>query len=1346
MIEKFNINKIESIQVKLASPEKIRSWSKGEVENAETINYRTGKPVKGGLFCQRIFGPIRDYECECGKYKRGKAHVAKCDQCQVEVTVASVRRQRMGHIALQSPVCHIWYVKGIPSRIATILGIKPKDLEDVIHFQSNIVLTADRDTNPIFEEREVFFKDTKVNEKTRNKFIQVYQNIIAELSEGTTDYNIAQDYLARISDKNEPFEFDRYAKFIQKYTDAEFGIGSEAIKELLKGLDLEKERENVLAEIDTIANEKDARKIKLYRRLQLIETFRKVDANGKLVNRPEWMVLDVVPVIPANLRPMLPLDGGRFAASDLNDLYRRVITRNNRLKELKEQRAPQLILVNEKRILQDAVDALFNNGKQGRAVTNLSGRALKSLSDNLKGKQGRFRQNLLGKRVDYSGRSVIAVGPTLKMYQCGLPREMALELFKPFIIHEICKENETKDRQSHISLTAANELISRREARVLEILDQVIKERPVLLNRAPTLHRLGIQAFEPILVEGMAIRLHPLVCSAFNADFDGDQMAVHIPLSNAACAEARTLMLGSNAILKPSDGNPIVTPSQDMVLGNYYLTLENTSEKFKEIADTNRKDGNIHGAEENELYALSEGKIFKSVEDLLLAVENRKVHLHNRVLIKVTALERRYATVEQKEKFLATSVGKVIFNLAFDKGFPYLDEEKEIYFLNDTKDLNRPTPNEYYVSYQDLNKHYAETGSKNWFSDKEPVAPFAKKDLSKIIKVIFRDFKSTGTSVILDAIKDQGFLYATQGGFTVSLADIPVLKDKASLIKNIEEKVEKYEEAYLDGQILASDKTAKVVAEWRKIGDDIEKELLPNQMKKEPRNPLYMMSTSGARGSTSNFFQLSGMRGVMAKPNGESIEIPIKSSFRDGLTVSEFFISTHGARKGGADTALKTAESGYLTRRLVDVSQDVIVRENDCWTDHNILAEGTLVSAFVTADASGKEKVVESLANRLKGRYTISEIVSPTGVVLVPGDHLISDEEANEIEASGLKEVLIRSLLSCKAHNGVCRKCYGRSLATAEEIQLGEAVGVIAAQSIGEPGTQLTMRTFHTGGVATDLDITQGLPRVNELFDVRTPKGEAVIADFDGRVERIDINQNARVVWLKRDINPIEIKKTKKESKDDRDPMDYQIPYDRRIIVKEGDVLKAGDSLTDGVKNLKILLAATNAAITSDYILKEVQKVYAAQNIEISDKHIEVIIRQMLSKCVIVKPGASDFIIKERADIQDVEEHNAKILLEADGDDSATIKFQQVILGITKASLATNSFLSAASFQETTRVLTDATVRGKSDFLHGLKENVIVGKLIPAGTGYAGYVNIDYHRNDYEVEVEQEVEEDYSNY
>ena len=1195
------------MKIGLASPEKIRSWSYGEVKKPETINYRTLKPEKDGLFCERIFGPTKDWECSCGKYKRVRYKGMVCDRCGVEVTKSKVRRERMGHIELAAPVSHIWYFKGIPSRMGLLLDMSPRALEEVIYFASYVVV----DPGPTGLEKKTLLSEAEFREY-----------------------------------------YDKYPnQFVAK-------MGAEGIKDLLEEIDLDEELKELRDELESATGQRLTRAIK---RLEVVESFRN---SG---NNPSWMILDVLPIIPPEIRPMVQLDGGRFATSDLNDLYRRVINRNNRLKRLLDLGAPGIIVQNEKRMLQEAVDALIDNGRRGRPVTGPGNRPLKSLSHMLKGKQGRFRQNLLGKRVDYSGRSVIAVGPSLKMYQCGLPKEMALELFKPFVMKELVQ------REIATNIKNAKSKIERMDDEVWDVLEDVITEHPVLLNRAPTLHRLGIQAFEPTLVEGRAIRLHPLVTTAYNADFDGDQMAVHVPLSKEAQAEARMLMLAAQNILNPKDGKPVVTPSQDMVLGNYYLTLE-------------RKD------------AVNTGAIFNDTNEVLKAYANGYVHLHTRIGVHANSFNNPTFTDEQNSKILATSVGKIIFNEIIPDSFAYINEPSQA-------NLERTTPDKYFVDPTQL----GEGGLKEYFDNAELIEPFNKKFLGNIIAEVFNRFSITDTSMMLDRMKDLGFKFSSKAGITVGVSDIVVLPDKQDILDEHEKLVERVTKQYNRGLITEDERYNAVVEIWTDAKDQIQGELMQSL---EKTNPIFMMSDSGARGNASNFTQLAGMRGLMAAPSGKIIELPITSSFREGLTVLEYFISTHGARKGLADTALKTADSGYLTRRLVDVAQDVIVREEDCGTDRGLLV----------SDIKEGTEMIEPFIERIEGRYSKETIRHPeTDEVIIRPDELITPDIAKQITDAGIEQMYIRSAFTCNTRHGVCEKCYGKNLATGEKVEVGEAVGTIAAQSIGEPGTQLTMRTVHTGGVAGS-DITQGLPRIQEIFEARNPKGQAVITEIEGVVDDIKLAKDRQQEIIVKGAN---------------ETRSYLASGTSRLKVEIGQSVERGEVLTEGSIEPKNYLSVAGLNATESYLLKEVQKVYRMQGVEIDDKHVEVMVRQMLRKVRIIEAGDTKLLPGSLVDIHNFTDANRDAFKHRKR--PATAK--PVLLGITKASLETESFLSAASFQETTRVLTDAAIKGKRDDLLGLKENVIIGKLIPAGTGMRRYSDIQYDKATAPVtETSEEVE------
>ncbi len=1429
----IDINKLSAIRVGLASPEKIKEWSHGEVTKPETINYRSQKPEMDGLFCERIFGPSKDYECHCGKYKKIRFQGIVCEKCGVEITTKSVRRERMGHIELASPVTHIWYLKGVPSRMALILDISPKDLEDVVYFVSHICTDpgdckllskgevlgekharekfnavikdliysnnwdAELDHakyfdykyrvslakyqlevyNSIFSnaknldyhtlknqlEVEYDFYKTLIRnavepaaiivdeledlknttdrfdiwyetnvDAIRNKTIEfdeefkkaledayahcssVFEEVKDGLSSDATNAKIAFDYSYRLAANNKEFDFYVNANFISKFTYSKFGIGAEAVKSLLESVDLEKEVELIKAQLKETSSQKLKRE-KLLKRLDVIESFRK---SG---NRPEWMVLSVLPVIPPDLRPMLQLDGGRYAASDMNELYRRVLTRNIRLNKLKEIGAPAVILINEKRMLQEAVDALIDNGRRSKPVTGAGGRVLKSLSSSLKGKQGRFRQNLLGKRVDYSGRSVIAVGPDLRMYQCGIPREMAVQLFKPFI------EARMMEKKICSSHKQADKLIDKQAEEVLDVLDEIIKDHPVLLNRAPTLHRLGIQAFETKLVDGRAIRLHPLVCPPFNADFDGDQMAVHVPLSKESVAEARKLMLASGNILGPKDGKPITVPSQDMILGNYFITLEWTKEDFYNKAQQYREQGDEIYAEKYELYGDCEGKVFANPDEARLAYQTGQIHLQTRIAIVASSLNKTNFTEEQNNSFLITTVGKVIFNSIFPEDMAYINSAKDPYDTTlDKYFVPRGTNIKEFIAMQPLN------------------TPFKKGSIAAIIDFFFKKYGAQRTSVFLDALKDQGFSFSTLSGVTVSIDDINLVHGKEEIIAKGDKEVEKCARYYKKGLLSDAERHKMVVDIWTHVKDDVSKKL-NDQLSIDNRNPFFMMSDSGARGSLSNFTQLAGMRGLMSKPSKPSqkdigkdlinklsqtggkltsaelaklsqmsvstektIELPIKSSFREGLSVSEFFIATHGARKGMSDTALKTAESGYLTRRLVDVAHDVFIKEEDCHTD-----EGFEVREIRDTK---NDSIVTKFKDRIVGRYALNDVYTldkNSPELIVDNNTIITSEIADSIIAAGIKSLKIRSLFGCRTINGVCKKCYGLNLATGRPVEVGEAIGVMAAQSIGEPGTQLTMRTFHTGGAAGESDITTGLPRVEELFEKRPPKVAAIISEISGKISQIKDNSKYGEKSVVVVTNNLESK-------------EYQIPIGAKLRVKVNDEILNGQKITEGPIDPERLLKVASQVDVERYIIKEVQKVYALAGNPICDKHVEVMVKKMLRKVYILDPGDTEFIQGSKVETTDFTSANKEILL-AHGRPAVA---RPMILGITKASLETPSFLSAASFQETTRVLTDAAIKGKTDTLQGLKENVIVGKLIPCVQTIQGISLLDDNKKE----------------
>lgn len=1185
----IDVNKFESMQIGLASPNQIRSWSYGEVKKPETINYRTLKPEKDGLFDERIFGPTKDYACACGKYKGVRYKGIVCDRCGVEVTTSHVRRERMGHIELAAPVTHIWYFKGIPSRMGLVLDVSPKQLEEVIYFAAYIVIDPG-DTG--LEAKQLLTEAEYREEKAK------YGN-----------------------------------RFVAK-------MGAEAIRDLLKQVDLDKEVTALKAELQTLKGQKRTRAI---RRLDILDAFRN---SG---NKPEWMVMETVPVIPPDLRPMVQLEGGRFATSDLNDLYRRVINRNNRLKKLLDMHAPGLIVQNEERMLQEAVDALIDNGRRGRPVVGPGNRPLKSISHMLKGKQGRFRQNLLGKRVDYSGRSVIDVSPKLKLYQCGVPRPMALELFKPFVMRELVR------RGIASNIKNAKRKIDREDDDIWDVLEYVIKERPVLLNRAPTLHRLSIQAFEPVLVPGKALRLHPLACEAYNADFDGDQMAIHVPLSDEAVAESRLLMLAAHHILTPKDGTPIVTPSQDIVLGNYWLTQ----------AEIGRE---------------GEGMIFATPEEATIAYNNGDIHYHTIIGVSAASMPKKDWGAGHEDSIFVTTYGRLVFNSLFPDDYFYINEPSQ-------DNLKQPMADKYFLEDgQDIHDKIAEVGQ-------DLVAtPFKKGFLGDTISEIYKRYRVQRTSEYLDDLKEMGYSASTISGLTIGMADVPETKTKSALVAEARKQVKEVSKMFRRGKLSDKERHDNIIKIWTDCKDAVQQEIAEF---KDQRNPISVMQQSGARGNISNFTQLAGMRGLMATPSGELFEIPVISNFKEGLTVLELFMSTHGARKGMTDTALKTAQSGYLTRRLVDVAQDVIIREDDCGTDRGITAK-----AIVDKDAG----LIESLYDRLVGRFTNRTVRDPqTGEVICPKGVLMDEQMAQKIVDAGVQEVQIRSILTCNTSHGICRKCYGRNLATAEEVEIGEAVGTVAAQSIGEPGTQLTLRTFHTGGVAGAEDITQGLPRVQELFEARNPKGRAVISEVDGIVDKIESNaaEHLQEITVKGKI----------------DTRVYTIPYTAKPAVQEGDEIHRGDKLIPGSIDPKELIKVTDTLTTEEYILAEVQKSYRTQGVDLADKHAEVLTRQMLQKVRVLDPGETDILPGEVMDIAEFRDRNRDVIIS--GGIPATA--QADILGITKAALETNSFLSAASFQETTRVLTDASIRGKNDPLLGLKENVIIGKIIPAGTGMPIY-------------------------
>ena len=1178
------------IRIGLASPEEIRSWSYGEVKKHETINYRTLKPEEDGLFCEKIFGPTKDYQCACGKSRKNTDKGKKCEKCGVEITESKSRRERMGHIELAAPIVHTWFLKNSPSPLATLLELKTKTLEEIVYLASYIVIDPGKNTGLV--------KKQILSEQQYAEYSLNYRNQFKALT------------------------------------------GAEAIKTLLKGIDLEKEREELRKKINTSSKQ---RRDKYIKKLEIVESFLHSD------NKPEWMILEVLPVIPPNLRPMVQLEGGRFATTDLNDLYRRIINRNVRLKKMIDQHAPYLVVKNEKRMLQEAVDALIDNSKHGKKNVDKS-QNKKSLSDMLRGKQGRFRQNLLGKRVDYSGRSVIVVGPELRMYQCGIPKEMALTLFKPFVLRELTRKTPDKE---NISIAVANRMIEEQDDSVWKILENVIKEHPVLLNRAPTLHRLGIQAFETILIEGKAIRLHPLVCTPFNADFDGDQMAIHVPLSLEAQAEARLLMLASNNILNPRDGKPVVTPSQDMILGNYYLTMEKP------------------GAE-------NEGHFYKDFDEAFMAYKNGAITLHTRIFVDISYLPAQKFK-EHPSKYLFTTVGKMIFNSILPPEFPYLNEKTP-------ENLKVATPVKYF-----LDPSKGIENSINELKARPALDAFNKKFIASIIARVFEDYKITETSKMLDRIKDLGYKYSTISGISISMSDVIDYKGKQERIDQAEQKINEINDAFEMGLMDEKERKKHIGMEWSLARDQIEKGLW-KELSEHKDNSIFMMADSGSRGSSSNFSQLAGMRGLMANTAGQTIEVPVKANFREGLSVAEFFISTHGARKGSTDTALKTAESGYLTRRLVDVSQNVVISMEDCGTESGFYIED------IETIENGETKIVVPVAQRSIGRFAAKDIVDPTtGEVICERNVEITEKMASKIEKAGIKKIYIRSNVTCAAKTGVCMKCYGKNLATNMTVEVGEAVGTIAAQSIGEPGTQLTMRTFHTGGVASTADITQGLPRVQELFEARKPAGKATISEIDGVVESITNTKAGKQIVIKNDLE----EKT------------YVVDATSELLVSKGSKINRGDKLMVGSVHPKELLRILNAEAVQKYIIEEVQKVYCSQGVNIADKHIEIIVRQMMRKVRIITEGDTNLLPGHDVSVNEFNSEVAKTL--RNGGELPVAK--QLLLGITKAALSTDSFLAAASFQETTRVLTQAAIQSKVDTLQGLKENTIIGGLIPAGTG-----------------------------
>ncbi|MCQ2799635.1 MAG: DNA-directed RNA polymerase subunit beta' [Bacilli bacterium] len=1395
----FDINNLVAIQVGLASPEEIRNWSHGEVTRPETINYRSQKPEPGGLFCEKLFGPHKDYECYCGKYKKIRYQGFTCEKCGVEVISKEWRRERFGHIELVSPCTHIWYLKGIPSRMALILGIPAKQLEEIVYFAAHVVLRESDPTISTVLQRKDFLDEANA----REKFVACIESFKPLIDPESADYMKANELIEKMNNKQETFDFFTNAAFITKYTGAEFGEGAAAIKQLLHEVDLDAEFEAASKDVHEATGQN---RLKVAKRLEVIQSFR--DSKQK----PEWMILDVIPVIPPDLRPMLQLDGGRFAASDLNDLYRRVISRNTRLKKLIDMNAPYVILMNEKRMLQEAVDALIDNGRRNKPVTGPNGRPLKSLSSGLKGKQGRFRQNLLGKRVDYSGRSVIAVGPSLKMYQCGLPREMAIQLLRPFIAALLIKRGHVTAHKQ------ADKIIDRYDSVVFDIVEEIVGQHPVLLNRAPTLHRLGIQAFQPVLVDGHAIRLHPLVCPGFNADFDGDQMAVHVPLGKEAQEEVLNLMLASNNILGPKDGKPIVIPGQDMILGNYYLTQEESKEDFLmrakalreiEIFDEEEKRVNEDKAAAEELYAALEGKVFSSVNEVIEAYEGGHISIHNRIAIRAEKIHKTFAPETDPDnikeyglpfyargKYLLTTVGKVMFNEIFPDDFNYINEKPgadvdtiKSWFVpmgTDIKEAIAATPlrdpikkkqlgaiidlvfHKYDMNedgivkkLQDLSDEYQQTDHSNPVSFINRINEMIEKEIAIVgeaslaqetkhnhiirkVNEIIASIEAEGvnpdlvmerikrlllepypskTSAVLDKIKDQGFKYSTLSSVTVSLNDITPVNGKEELVEKYREKVAHINMlAYDKGFLSEDERHEQVVKLWQDCTEDVRKLVKSHVARPEQKhNPVIIMLDSGSRGSIDNFNQLEGMKGLVAAARGSAhkdyvYEMPIVSSYRQGLSIAEYFHNTHGSRKGGADTALKTADSGYLTRRLVDVAQDVIVREEDCHCDHGFKVREIVDTA--------RNVVLVKLKDRLIGRYSMHDIVNPqTGEIIVKGNTLISEEAALAVVAAGIKEVEIRSLFTCQTKSGVCQHCYGLNMATGHLVELGEAVGIMAAQSIGEPGTQLTMRVFHTGGMATT-DITQGLPRVQEIVEARNPKGEALISEIDGVVTDIKNDDTGRKTVVITSNSKVTAESSEPEIKE------YLTGYGARLRVKVGDVVEAGGKITEGAIKPGRLLEVSSVEKVQVYMIKEIHKVYAAQGIGISDKHLEVIIRQMLRKMVVVDGGDTPLLPGIKVDVERYTACNQEALLAGKRPALA----YPLVLGITKAALETESFLSAASFQETTRILTDAAIKAKTDPLHGLKENVITGKLIPAGTGLLSREEEARHMEGFSVE------------
>ena len=1302
----FDLNKLHSIKIGLASPEQIHSWGKGEVTKPETINYRSQKPEPDGLFCEKIFGPAKDYECHCGRYKKSSFAGKVCEKCHVEVTLKAVRRERMGYINLAFPCTHIWFVKGAPSKMGLVLGIPPKQLEEVVYFVSHIV------TNPgiskILKYRQVLDERT-----ARETFPTVINEEILghRVDEGTPDYAKGEDLAKRIASRSQAFDFISVSRYIKKYLGCEFGIGAEAAQKLLREIDLDKEIAIVSDELKQSTGDTNQKRIKAIKRLEVLKSFKDSGI------RPEWMVLTVIPVIPPEIRPMMQLDGGRYATSDLNDLYRQVIIKNNRLKREIEEHAPSVILLNEKRMLQEAVDALIDNDRRNKPSTNINGNVLKSLSSFLKGKQGRFRQNLLGKRVDYSGRSVIAVGPTLNMDECGLPREMAIQLFRPFIAHYLMNH---KDSQI-TSQKQADELIARKDPRVYDAIEEIAKNHPVLLNRAPTLHRLGIQAFKPILIEGKAIRLHPLVCPGFNADFDGDQMAVHVPLSRQAQAEAMSLMIANRNILKPSDGMPICVPSQDMIYGSYYLTVEDDAAMDEVYANYYEKRNDTEMAEKFRSYIKYEGKVFTDPDTAILAYQNGLITLRTRIYVPGRSLKKSEFSEKQNNSYLLTTVGKIIFNKIFPNDFPYINFPHVGLKDDDKKAAEEAnffhTLDEFFVTAKEAYDAVIASGKfkegddfdafKEYCKLQTLRVPIDKGGIKTMMDKVFHHYHENAekTAAILDAFKNQGFDYCTKSGLTVSLDDMEPLEGRQELFDKADKKVAEIEQSYDLGFFTDEERHNTVVDMWNNLKKKDMGALLDKRMSSSPRNPMFMMMQSGARGSNDNYMQLIGMKGCPQKANGEAIEIPIKSCFSEGFSVSEYFSSTHGTRKNGSDTALKTADSGYLTRRLVDVSHNVVIREYDCGCDYGVV---------ITELLNESGKVIASLYERLVGRFPMHDIFDPnTGNLIASKDCCIDESIASNIVKAGFKSVEIRSVLTCESEDGICVKCYGRNLATGKVAEIGDTVGIMAAQSIGEPGTQLTLKNFHTGGVAGQQDITSGLPRVQELLEVRHPKTKdlATITHIRGTVT------DRKAVGSRYEF-------TVTNELESETYTSYQgaVP-----CVELGAVVKAGDPLTKGHIDPKELIECADLDTVRKYIINQVKFVYKDNaSIAISDKHLEIIVRQMTNKILIINAGDTKFLPGQKVtDVQFTKENESYILHQ-----EKPAVGRPIILGITKAALETDSFLSAASFQQTTTVLTDAAIKGKEDFLKGLKENVMVGKLIPAGTGIKPILSLDDEDDD----------------